>query len=102
MAWSIIGKQGRVSTEPIENHTELSGQSDVEGTIVGLLQYQKLRSALEQLPDDQAKVIMLRFVSGLSSKETAQAMGKTVSSIKTKKFRAVSKLRELLSGEIDE
>ena len=42
---------------------------------------QDLRHALEQLPDDQREVLVLRHIVGLSPVEIADALGKTESSV---------------------
>ncbi|MGB7587356.1 MAG: RNA polymerase sigma factor [Solirubrobacterales bacterium] len=42
---------------------------------------QDLRQALEQLPDDQREVLVLRHIVGLSPLEIADALGKTESSV---------------------
>lgn len=95
-------KRGQVRMEQIEDHVGLANDSDVATTVIGNLRYEKLQKALGQLPDDQSKVVVLRFVSGLSAKETAQVMGKTVGAIKAQQFRAVERLREIMAGEIGE
>jgi RNA polymerase sigma-70 factor (ECF subfamily) len=53
-----------------------SGQSQV-----GIERGQDLRHALEELPDDQREVLVLRHVVGLSPVEIADTMGKSESSI---------------------
>lgn len=64
-------------------------------------QNKKLREALKQLDEQSQQVIMLRFLSGLSSKETAKIVGISDANVRVIQFRAVNKLRELM-GEDDE
>jgi len=95
-------KRGQVVIEPIDDHLGLAGGTDVAKTVIGRLQLEKLQAALGQLPDEQSKVVVLRFINGLSAKETAHTMGKTVGAIKAQQFRAVERLRDIMAGELGE
>ena len=48
------------------------------------------------LTDEQRHVIILRFLEGLSLKETAKVVGKNVDSVKVLQSRGIAKLRQLL------
>ncbi len=48
---------------------------------------------MEQLPRAEQEVFRLRFMDQLTLKETAQALGKSESTIKTHLYRALTKLR---------
>jgi len=48
------------------------------------------------LTNDQRHVIILRFLEGLSLKETAEIVGKNVDSVKVLQSRGIAKLRDLL------
>ena len=48
------------------------------------------------LTDEQRHVIILRFLEGMSLKETARVLGKNVDSIKVLQSRGMAKLRKLL------
>ena len=52
-------------------------------------------AALQQLPDRQRTVFVLRFVDDLSLEQIATATGTTVGTVKTHLFRAVATLRQL-------
>ncbi len=56
---------------------------------------------VEKLPDEERKVIQLRFKERLSVKETAEAMGRSVAGIKSLQYRAIRRLREMMNGEKD-
>jgi RNA polymerase sigma-70 factor (ECF subfamily) len=53
----------------------------------------RLHTALATLTEDQANVLALRFGSGLSLAETADALGKNANAIKALQFRAIGALR---------
>lgn len=50
-----------------------------------------------QLTEEQRHVIVLRFLEGLSLKETAEIIGKNESSVKVMQSRGIAKLRKVLS-----
>ena len=53
--------------------------------------------AVRELPDAQREVILLRFASGLSVAETAEALGKKVPNVKVLQHKGVKSLRALLA-----
>jgi len=59
-------------------------------------QLQQLAEALEHLEETQREVLILRFLSGLSLKEVAASLGKSVSSVKSIQFRGLKSMRGLL------
>ena len=63
---------------------------------VDFLQHRSLRSALQQLTDDQQNVIILKFMQGLDNTEIAHVLGKTEGAIKALQRRALETLARLL------
>jgi RNA polymerase sigma-70 factor (ECF subfamily) len=61
------------------------------------LQVDQLGWALAQLDEAQREVVVLRFIAGLSLKETALAVGKTEAAVKSMQHRSLAALRQLLS-----
>ncbi len=59
-----------------------------------------LRIAINRLTEEQAQVVTLRFLEGLSITEVAEAMGKTEGAIKAMQYRAVTSLRRLLENHV--
>jgi len=57
-----------------------------------------LRAALNQLPETQQQVIVLRFGEGLTAPEVAEVLGKTEGAVRALQHRAVAALRAILLG----
>jgi RNA polymerase sigma-70 factor (ECF subfamily) len=55
-----------------------------------------LLTAVKQLTPEQQETVVLRYLLGLSTRETAQVMGKNEGAIKALTFRAVRALAEVL------
>jgi RNA polymerase sigma-70 factor (ECF subfamily) len=68
----------------------------VEETIVSRDQRSQIRDLLETLPDDQRTVVELRL-AGLTGEEIAEALGRSRGAIRALHFRAVARLRALLT-----
>jgi len=59
-----------------------------------------LLAALSRLPEDQRRMLDLRYVVGLSTKETARAIGKSEVATRVAISRALSKLKDLLVDDL--
>lgn len=57
--------------------------------------------AVRQLPEAQRDVILLRFASGLSVAETAEALGKQQTNVKVLQHKGIQRLKRMLSGDAD-
>ncbi len=55
-----------------------------------------LADALEQLPERERKIIVLRFYSGYSAKETAKKVGISYANVRFLQYTALKKLRRFL------
>jgi RNA polymerase sigma-70 factor (ECF subfamily) len=67
--------------------------SEVEGSELR----EQVRTALNELPDEQREVLELGYFSGLSQSEIADATGQPLGTVKTRMRLAMQKLREPLS-----
>jgi RNA polymerase sigma-70 factor (ECF subfamily) len=61
--------------------------------------FSKIMDAMEQLPEDQRQVILLRELEGLQYKEIADVMGIPEGTVMSRLFYARKKLQKLLSGD---
>ncbi len=60
---------------------------------------QKLRWAINQLPEQQRKVLEYRFIHGMTREETARKMNMPVDNVHTYQKRAIKSLKEILQEE---
>ena len=57
---------------------------------------EELREAILELPDDQKAVFILRFIEGFELEQVANMLEKSMPSIKSLQYRAVTNLRRML------
>jgi len=81
---------------PLEESTPMYTES-VESTIDQNLDSQALQTAIKTLSEDQAEVILLRFINNLSIADTASTMGRSETAIKALQRRALLSLRKFFS-----
>ncbi len=73
--------------------------SNLDDDVIQKQEYATLYAALEQMREDYRDVLLLRFVSGLSSEETARAMGRSSGAVRVLQHRALKALRKRLCGD---
>ena len=82
--------------ELLINLSTSAGTDDPDSMLVRSERLQQLTSAIKQLPLRQLQAFMFRAWEGLSTLQTATAMGCTEGSVKTHYSRAMKRLRALL------
>jgi RNA polymerase sigma-70 factor (ECF subfamily) len=55
-----------------------------------------LAAAMERLPDEQRRVVELKYLAGMRNAEVASALGKSKGAINAMQWRALGTLREIL------
>jgi len=95
MIYNVIIDEHRLLTrfEDLEDGTHVSPENPSSAFDVSH-QKENINAALGKLTPDQRDLIILRFVEGLTMKETAKVMSKTLNSIKTLQGRALRRLRK--------
>ena len=54
----------------------------------------QLRDLLDELPDKQREILVLRVVVGLSAEETAEIVGASPGAVRVAQHRALTRLRK--------
>jgi len=86
-------KQARELNEQSESSSERSAASDFDESERSA----RLFAAVETLPDDQQRVIRLRFAEEKSIREIADELGRSEGAVKQLQFRGLENLRNRLS-----
>ncbi len=89
-------KMNHQATVPIDTVEEHGTNDDLDRTIEKMLETERLQAALVSLEPTQCEVVILRFLAGLSLRETAQTLGKTEAAIKALQHRGLSGMRRAL------
>jgi len=80
---------------------ELTAEGDPSVTVEGWDTLDRIRQALEQLSPDQAEVLRLRLIAGLSAPEAAIVIGKTEGAVRALQHRGVATLaRHIRRGTV--
>lgn len=93
-------KSGRAEILALEQIESVRAQEAEPGAGVDRqLTLARLEQAMGTLQDAHREVVALRFLSGLSLKETARTLGKSMASVKALQHRALIGLRAALKEE---
>lgn len=101
IAQNLIVKQGQQvgkrPTVPLDFAANISQNGNNPALVVERqLEMEWIWQGLENLDESQRDVIILRFITGLSLKETAEVLGKTVAAVKTLQHRGILALQATL------
>jgi RNA polymerase sigma-70 factor (ECF subfamily) len=89
-------RRSRASFVDIEDANPVSTDVEPFHAIQARLDSERVQAALSRLTDEQAEVITLRFLEGLSIAEVSTIMNKTEGAIKALQYRAVLALRRVM------
>jgi RNA polymerase sigma-70 factor (ECF subfamily) len=93
-------RRGRATQVSFEHLPTLSAHAEgPEDAAERALVTERLRFAINRLTDEQAQVVTLRFLEGMSIAEVAAVSGKTEGAVKALQYRAVSSLRRILERQ---
>ena len=96
----VIDFRRRAARRPqVELSDQLTdGNPSLESQLQADQEFETLRAALRQLPDDHQTLLILRFVEHKSHEEVAAILDKSVSAVKSIQHRALSRLAALLGS----
>lgn len=90
-------RQRRPALEDADRLEVLESRQSDRGEFDEFDELDRLVALLAELPDIQQSVILLRVVADLSVAQTAQVLDTTETAVKSAQYRAVQRLREILS-----
>lgn len=80
----------------------VASEDNLVTAVVKRLSSQHLRAAINNLTSDQQQVLALRFGSGMTAREVAEIMQKSVGAIEALQHRALATLRRMLKKDIED
>ena len=87
--------------DDIDDHLNLeSGDISPADATVAQSEYTKIRTAMENLPEEQKNVVELSYFKGFTQTEIAAKTGQPLGTVKTRMRLALKKLRKALSAEL--
>ncbi len=89
---------------PVDTDLVLEGSvatDDVAGTVEDMFSTEAALALIGQLPEQQAEVILLRYVGGLDVAQTARSLGKRPGAVRVASHRGLRRLADLLSEHRD-
>jgi len=84
-------KRTFVSLEDL-HQAEVKQEDGIEEKLELQIKSQQLRAALQVLTEEQQRVLILKFIDGLSTREIARQLGKQPGSVRSLQMRALQKL----------
>jgi len=87
----------RRSEVSLENAPQLQALSSTDRMVVGREELSETIESLKSLPVDRRNVLIMRFALGMSIKETAQVIDRSVPATKVLLHRATKQLKQLVS-----
>ncbi len=94
-----LGREQVVEQVPDSARTSLA--DDPERSAVLSSQADEVTRLMERLPGQQREVLVMRVAVGMSSEETAAALGMTPGAVRVAQHRALARLRALLGPDPD-
>lgn len=86
---------------PVDTDVVLDGHAapdDVAGSVEERFSTEAAVALIGQLPEQQAEVVLLRYVGGLDVARTARALGKRPGAVRVAAHRGLARLAELLAA----
>lgn len=91
--WKRLFQRGQDAAELADTLSD--GRPNAETALAVREELSAVWAALDDLPERQRTVFVLRFVDDLSLEQIAAALGTTVGTVKTHLFRATATLRQI-------
>jgi RNA polymerase sigma-70 factor (ECF subfamily) len=100
LAMDTFRKQGKTDTIPLDQAASVTGNGVApEVEVERHLTIERVKRALQEIDPLQGEVVVLRFLSGLSLREVALVLDKSVAAVKSLQHRGLVALRAELQGE---
>ncbi|WP_375539658.1 MULTISPECIES: sigma-70 family RNA polymerase sigma factor [Nocardiopsis] len=89
----VAGRVEVVSTDSVpERPDEAPGP---EESAVRVIEAQRARELLDELPEQQRKLLVMRVIAGLTADETGHVLGMSAGAVRVAQHRAIARLRQV-------
>ena len=88
----------RHPTATLDDALAIVATDDPEAEVVRRELMARVRAAIERLPEDRRRALILRFVEEMSAREVGQVMGRSEGAVRTLVHRALRSVAEELGG----
>jgi RNA polymerase sigma-70 factor (ECF subfamily) len=95
---NLVHERRRASAEGIEERHEAPDRTDLE--VVRRDEARSVRAAIDELPDQQSKVIELAYFGGFTHTQIAEMLEMPIGTVKGRMRLGLDKLRRSLSQEV--
>jgi RNA polymerase sigma-70 factor (ECF subfamily) len=95
---NLVHERRRASAEGIEERHEAPERTDVE--VARREEARSVRAAIDELPDQQGKVIQLAYFGGFTHTQIAEMLEMPIGTVKGRMRLGLDKLRRALSQEL--
>ena len=99
IAHNLVVDHYRRQPEAIELELDerlMAAEDDPASAVTERLSYQRLGAAISRLTPGQQQVLALRFGEGMTARETAEVVNKSIGAIEALQHRALAALRRVL------
>ncbi|MFD3684421.1 sigma-70 family RNA polymerase sigma factor [Nocardiopsis sp. NPDC058631] len=87
---------GRVETVPTDAVPEQADDGPgPEESAVRVIEAQRARELLDELPEQQRKLLVMRVIAGLTADETGHVLGMSAGAVRVAQHRAIARLRQV-------
>ena len=90
--WSLSRNRREMASEDPAVYAQLTPHRGAEDVVIDLVEAERLRDAVRQLPPAQRQCLELRFLAERSVRETAVAMGRQDAAVRSLQLRALKAL----------
>lgn len=101
-ALALLQKRKRMPVWSLDDPDRAVPESAASPDLDGAALTEALERAVDDLPDRQRQVFLLRYWDEMPYREMAERLGKSVGSLKASYHHAVRKIERALFGEVDD
>ena len=92
----IIDSSRKKKDIPLKGYLEIEEENNLDEQIDKKHQNQKLKEALDKLPEVERQIVILRYFEEMTTAEVAKIIGKREGALRVRSHRVLKKLKDLM------